>query len=758
MLDRYPVLFAALGGVISSCLLSEAVPGQTLAEPSGQTSAGEASDIIEEIIVTATRRESALQDTALSVAVLAENDLEDAHLRDFEDYWRMIPSMAVTDSGPFGTRVTLRGLSGNASARSDEALTAVYLDDTPLTPPEGFFTSPPDIYLVDIDRVEVLRGPQGTLFGASSMGGAVRTISKLPELSRVTHAYSGGMSSTHSGGLNYEIDATWNLPIIDERSAIRLAAYYRELDGYVDDIGLGQSNVNSRETAGFRLSARSRIGDNGSVTARVQYQNVDMGSFNEVDPNGKPEIGLPTTDNYQLALLVDESRKDTFLLYSLELELASALAEWTSITSYIENDADYIVDISDEMNTYFGGYLPASIAGFYDQQAFTQEFRVASSDDGPLDWLLGLFYLDQEVPRFDIAPAPGFNDIPFCVTFDPPPPANAPAPTCSGLPDGEEVLMFEPITATRKDYGVFGELGYRFHDHWEAAVGARWYQIEKTLFGTSSGFFVDGFDVPTDVASDEDGVNAKGSLKFHASDELMIYALASQGFRPGGANDPSLQGICTDAPPQYDSDSLWNYELGAKTRWVDNRVSLNATLYHMDWSDAQIVVASPVCAQTYVDNVGQATSEGIELELAALLGNGWDIAIGAGFTDAKLDEALPNANIDAPAGTELPNVPGMTASLAATRNFRVFDLPGHVRVDAHYTGSSYSDIDRAIRVKKPAYTLVDLALGIETDRWRTEIFVDNLLDEQAMLFCCRLNSEFVTNRPRTIGIRATYSR
>jgi iron complex outermembrane receptor protein len=758
MLHRYPVLLGALGGVISNCLLCEAVLGQPVAAQSSQVSAGEASDIIEEIIVTATRRESALQDTALSLAVLTEEDLRDAHLRDFEDYWRAIPSLAVTDSGPFGTRVTLRGLSGNASARSDEALAAVYVDDTPVTPPEGFYTSPPDIYLVDVDRIEVLRGPQGTLFGASSMGGAVRTISKLPELSRITHSYDGSVSYTRRGGLNYEINATWNLPIIDERSAIRLAAYYRDLDGYVDDIGLDQSNVNSNETTGFRLSAHSRIGDNGSVTARIQYQDVDMGSFNEVDPNGKPEIGLPTTDNYQLALLVDESRKDTFLLYSLEFDVTSALADWTSITSYIENDADYVIDISDEMNTFFGGYLPASIAGFYNQQAFTQEFRVASNDDGPLDWLAGLFYLDQEVPRFDVAPAPGFNDIPFCVTFDPPPPANAPVPTCSGLPDGEEVLLFETITATREDYGVFGELGYRFSDRWEATVGARWYQIEKTLVGTSSGFFVDGFDVPTDVASDEDGVNAKGSLKFHASDEVMIYALASQGFRPGGANDPSLQGVCPDAPPQYQSDSLWNYELGAKARWFDNRVTLNATVYHMDWSDTQIVVLSPVCAQTFIDNVGQATSEGIELELVALLTDGWELAAGAGFTDAKLDEALPTASVDAPAGTELPNVPKLTASLAATWQFQAFDLPSHVRVDAQYTGSSYSDIDRVTRVKKPAYTLIDLALGIGTDRWRTELFVDNLLDEQAMLSCCRLNNEFVTNRTRTIGIRASYFR
>ena len=712
--------------------------------------------IIEEIVVTATRRESALQDVAKSVGVLTGKVLTDMRAMNFEDYWRSIPSMIVTDSGPFGTRVALRGLSSNTSARSDEALTAVYIDDTPIAPPEGFYTAPPDIYLMDVDRIEVLRGPQGTLFGASSMGGAVRTMTNKPDSSRTLRRFDASVSNTHHGDFNYEVNAVFNQPIREDRSAVRLVAFYSDMDGYIDDIGLGRENVNWSEAAGLRLSASTLIRDNASLTARVYYQDVESGSFNEVDHSGKPEIGLPTTNEYQLALLSAESRSDTFVMYNLELAVATDAADWISVTSYFENESNYAIDIGDEMNLFAGGYLAAVIAGYYDQQAFTQEFRVASKGDGQLDWLGGAFYLDQEVPRFDIVPAPGFHNLPACAVFSPPP--NAPVPTCTGFPDGEEILLIESITATREDYGVFGELGYRFNRRWEATVGARWYQVEKTQAGTTSGIWSGGFDLSTNAASDEDGVTAKGSLKFRVDDDLMFYALASQGFRPGGANDAAIVAVCPEAPAQYVSDELWNYEIGAKTSWLDRRVTLNGTLYHIDWSDAQIVVSAPGCPFPYSDNVGQATSEGIELELGWLINDAWYLAAGIGIIDATLDEAQPNNQIDAPAGTELPNVPEMTANLATTWRFRSFGLPGFFRADAQYTGSSYSNIDHNIRVRTPSYTLVDLTLGIETDAWRTELFVDNLLDEQAMQFCCRLNGEFVTNRPRTIGIRAIYSR
>lgn len=714
---------------------------------------------IEEIVVTATRRDSALQDTALSIGVLTGEALSESRNLNWEDYWRQIPSMAVTDSGPFGRRIAIRGLSGNSGALADEALTATYLDDTPVTNPGGFFTMPPDFYLVDIERVEVLRGPQGTLFGASSMGGAVRNITNKPDATASTQSYEATISNTNHGGMNYEVHAILNQPLVQDRTALRLAAYYRDADGFVDDIGLNRTNVNSNRTVGFRLSGKTRIGDNLQLTGKIQYQDVEAGSYNEVDPVGKPEIGLPIENDYQLALLSEESRADEVILYNLDVEYTTPWADWISVTSYFENETAYVIDIADEMNVFFGSYLASPIDGRFTQSVFTQEFRATSNSDTRLGWLAGVFYFDQEVPRDEIISASGFNGTPFCRDENPPPPPDAPYPTCTGFQDGEETLSIEDSRTTREDYGVFGEVSYEIGDRWDATIGARWYQISKRTDAVLDGFFAGGFGIATDVGSDEEGISGKGSLAFRVNDDAMVYVLASQGYRPGGANDPFATGRCPGAPLSYESDNLWNYEVGARTSWLDNRLTLNGTIYHIDWSDAQIVVRDPTCQTFYTENSGEADSDGVEIELSALINEHWELTVSAGFTDATLTEAVPNPEINAPAGTELPNVPDATASLVSTNYFPAFNnFDGFVRADVQYAGSSYSSIDLLSRVKKPSYTLVDLRGGIESDHWRAELFVENLFDEQAMLFCCRLNGEFVTNRPRTIGIRASYHR
>jgi outer membrane receptor protein involved in Fe transport len=712
-------------------------------------------EIIEEIVVTATRRETRLQETAASVGVMSAQELEATLALSFEDYWRRIPSMAVTDLGLFGTQTAIRGLSGGAGALQGEPLTATYLNDTPLTQSDGYFRTTPDLYLVDMERIEVLRGPQGALFGASSMGGAIRNITKAPNEHQSEQRIEGTVSNTEHGGTNYILNAIFNQPLVKDRSAVRLAAFYQDMEGWVDDIGLDRENVNWNRVKGFRLSANTRFGDRVFVTGNIHYQDLEAGSYDEVDPNGKPEIGLATEGDYELALLVPESRADDLVVYSLDIDYAADRADWTSVTSYFESDSAYAIDIADEMNLYAGAYTTATIAGEFTHEAFSQEFRVASTEESRLGWLAGFFYLDKEVSGFERDPAPGFNNHPACVGVDPLP--DAPYPTCTGYPDGEEVMLVEQYTDTREDYGLFGDLSYEFGERWSASIGARWYQIEKGRDSLASGMWAGGFGVTDSWRSKEDGVTGKASISYRFSDDVMTYALASQGFRPGGATGASIVELCPEAPESYESDTLWNYELGMRASWLNDRLKVNGTVYHIDWSDAQVNVFSEDCLFYYTENSGEATSDGIELEVAALITPNWDLLLTAGYTDAVLQQALDDPAVDAPAGTELANVPDMTASLATTYTFPVLGNNGFLRADIQYTGNSYNWVDLNVRQRLPSYTLVNFRIGIDTGRWRTELFAENLFDEQAVLAQTRINGEYSTNRPRTVGLRATFT-
>ena len=716
-----------------------------------------ADEVIEEIIVTAMRRETPLQETALSVGVLTGEALDAAGLRDFDDYWRQVPSMSVTDFGLFGTLAVIRGLSQNFGAERDEALSALYLDETPLTNPSGAFTAPPDFYLVDMERVEVLRGPQGTLFGASSMGGAIRNVTNKPDIMKSDYSVETRLSSTRHGGLNSEVNAVFNQVLEPDRSALRVAAYYQDDEGFVDDIGLDRKDVNWERTQGIRLSASTLIGDRLSLVGKVQYQDFEAGSYNEVDPNGKPEIGLETTGDYQLALLVPESRSDEVILYNLEAKYTTPTANWLSITSYFEHETTYVIDIADEMNFYFGQYLPAPIDGANTQEVFTQEFRVISNSGGPMGWLAGIFYMNQEVPYVEIIPTPGFNNTPFCTIGNPPPPPGAPYPTCTGLPDGEELYWDIGGKEDREDLGVYGDVELDLGDRWHAVIGARWYDISSSFTSYGDGFGVGGFDLPPDSGdlADEDGTTWMGSLAYRPVESTMVYGRVAQGFRAGGGNRDD----CSAAPEIYDSDTLWSYEIGARSTLLDDRLIVNATAYYIDWTDAQVSFWDDDCLGYYTTNSGEASSRGLELEMSAAISDNWSLLFSTGYTDAKLEKGLDDPAIDAPAGTELPYVPEITASLTSSHLFPIFgNREGFALIEAQHTGRSYSNLDLGVRIELPSYTLVNLRAGVDTGDWSAEIFAENIVDEQASYSCCRINGEYVTNRPRTIGVRVTYRR
>ena len=701
---------------VMTCVVAFAAPAVADQEdPAG----GAAQPVLQEIIVTATKRRVALQDMAMSVGVLTGQELIDSGAFDINDYWRQVPSLVAADQAFGGNRITVRGLGEEPNGIS-ESMAGVYINDTPVNQADGLFTQNPDFAVVDVERVEVLRGPQGTLFGSGAMGGAVRIVTRQPDTGSSYGSLDAGLSSVAHGSTGYDGTLVWNQPI-GQSSAIRVAAYYQDRAGWVDDVIAGKSDINDEETTGLRVTLASEIADAWSVSAMVQYQQRDRGGFNAVDPVGKPEIGVLTETDYEVVQLSPQFRDTEAVLASLTLGYSAAWADWTSVTSWASYDVDVQIDLSEEFrynpNTpFFGSYLPITSRTDYEQTAFMQELRVAAKPDAEVQWLAGIFYLDQDVPRVDE----------FYLAGD--------------------FVFDQRVDDSRQDYGLFADVTVPFADRWEGSVGARWYRVQKRNRGFL-GAQVSALDY------DEDGVTPRASLAFRPNDNMKWYVLASQGFRGGGANTPLAVDNC-GAPVAYNSDDLWNYELGLKSAWQDGRVGVNFSIYTIDWTNAQVELELPGCNNVFVANAGEVSSEGVELEISAPLTSQWDMRFAAGYNDAEVERTVPGSGVAA--GTPIPLVPDVTASLASTNWFTMFGRTSFFRLDVQYIGSTTTSLYPAWNEKQDSYTLVNLRLGLEHEAWSITLFADNAFDEQASIVCCRLDGAFSTNRPRSVGIRGSW--
>ncbi|MHC4374405.1 MAG: TonB-dependent receptor, partial [Planctomycetota bacterium] len=518
--------------------------------------------------------------------------------------------------------------------------------------------------------------------------------------------------------------------------------WYQDDDGYTDDIGLGREDINSEQRQGARLSWLWNASDSLEILARAYSEKIETGDLDFTDPIGKPELGLPTEGDYQVALLSPQPREEELRVATLRIRWQAAWGELYSATSWFEKDTSLNADWSPEFNLNFGFYHLAPFHTEVGQQDLSQELRFSSDGSGVFNWLAGLYYLDQEATRFDTGSAPGIHeDCPGCFPFIGP----------------DAILLQYHEQSSRKDTALFGEISWRFREDFEATFGGRWYRIKREL--ASQGFFT-VFPLDELVSGEGEDFVPKLSLSWDVSDQTMVYGLVSEGYRPGQFNTPAARDVC-GARTIIDSDSLRNYEIGTRTRLADERVGLNVTVFHIDWDDIQTSTFDFDCGFTVLENGGKASSDGLELEFSALLTDNFSLQGGIGYNDAKLEEAIPAFN--APEGQRIPNVPKVTANLAVIWNFAWSDrIGGLFRGDVQYVGSRTTSFDPTLSERTPtpasldAYYLVNLRLGGDTGRWFTELFIDNLFDEVADLFCCRLFVETYINRPRTIGVRTRY--
>ncbi len=723
--------------------------------------------VVEEIVVTATRRNLKLSDTPLSISALSQDALATLGVRDSKDIAYVVPGLSVISDNSGGDSISIRGVVAIGSTPT----TSFYIDETPISQTGGGYFSP---RYFDIERVEVLRGPQGTLFGASSMGGGIRVITKRPNLNNVEGALRGEGSSTRLGGGNYTAEGAVSVPIINDVLALRVTGFYEKQAGWTKAFNPVFSNdpfdylVIDPDTGapvsvgvaykGF-TGAGKRIGDQTIYGGRASllFQPVDTlkitATYHRQQRNNAGNniadtsvgLGLVGTELRQ-ARAFPGYRNRLSQLANITADLDVGFAKLISSTSYQWGRENRLVDFSATL-VPFGvvellkqeiAAVPRDANGqigsaFFSQQKtndFTQEIRLVSSSDGPLNWIVGGFYnksknlQDQDVQLRGIT---AFFGIP------------------------NDSYIFTLSDDRLKETSFFGEAGYKFSDTLSANFGIRHYNIEIRSNSSGIGLVTGGVTQatpPTNV--NEDGFTYKAGLKYKPSDNLMVFANYTTGYRPGGANTP---GVGVSIPLQFTSDKLAQYEVGLKSNWLDRALSVNGAVFYIDWSSIPTAVSTP-SGFGYTINGPKARNYGAELELTMRPTKGLDVSVGITALSAKYAadfNDLSGTAIVIKKGDRLPNVPDITLNAALNYAWSIGrDTSARIGANiSHVTKRSQSANDK--KPLLPGLINAGLSAGINFGNYDISMFVRNVFDSRALVGNFAIGTEIANGTASTLG-------
>jgi iron complex outermembrane receptor protein len=774
---------------------------------------------LEEIIVTAQKRAESLQDIPFSVAAVTDESIRRSGSNNIVELARNVSGLTITDLGPGQSQVAIRGISAGQVVRDQPGVkesVGIYLDESPIS--IALFT--PDLDLYDVDRVEVLRGPQGTLFGAGSSSGTLRYITKQPDLEGFTASTEVGASSVQDGEVGFNVKGALNAPLGDT-VALRLVGYYSELPGFMDSIYPDRGkkeDVNSGERTGVRAALRFQPNDQFSITPRIVYQKLETDGYPRIDVwniLGNPYTTTESPVQYGERTQVTQIREgieDEFTLGDLKLEYDFGAVTLTSITSYTDRQVTVVRDASqltgsvtydlEEAYTDEGARpadvrLNSPLIDATDLNAFSQELRLSSNDpEATFRWLVGAFYQQVDREYGQTLPTPGYDAqvisrLSITAGLD---------STDLGAPPDHP--YFSDLTYDFEQFAVFGEGTVQFNDAWSLTAGLRWYDFSEDRLLTFAGIFADQGYTDEPGKTDSDGFSPRAIVAFRPNEDVMLTAQVARGFRLGGINDPLNVTLCQGndidiygGHPTWNDEETTNYELGAKTRWAEGRVQLNAALFYTDIDGLQVIADAGSCSSRIILNA-QAESVGGELELFARPNESWDFALTATYAQAEITESQLDANGNPIAGiregNRLPTAPELQAAASATYSWPwSTTLDGYVNFTVQHVGSSYTQLadqepgfgelsttpsggQGLIRgfgspsitefnfdAELPDYQIGNLRLGVRSDQWELAAYVNNLWDERAFLSIDRERGRsarvgYLTNQPRTYGIALNY--
>lgn len=718
---------------------------------------------LEEVIVTATKRATSMQDVPIAITALGTEALEKHSVSDFESYARLLPGLSYIDAGSSKKKLTVRGLAdGSDFDATLQATVSVYFNEIPLT--SG--VTVPDFHMFDVAQVELLRGPQGTLYGAGSLGGTLRIITNKPVLGE----FEGKLDTTYSVTSGGDDSAAGNLMVnlpLGESAAVRAVIYNKHDGGFVDYINprVDEENANDTDVTGGRVDFRWEPSDALSLNFQYMYQET----MADAKPWFSRELG-----NLEMDATVKDQQDDETHVYNLTLEYDLESVNIFSSTTVFDGTNDWFFEYSENAARalpLFGpaGIEPVSPHHFNETfDIFAQEVRFKSTGDGPIQWIGGLFYMSEEVDHEQIVVVDRLDDLlDFAGAIGLP--VNGDLVRPGGLYDvGEMVVYRNQSVGERKQKAIFGEISYEFNEYWSATIGGRYFETENGGSGSSRGVqnaLISGAAPPGTLisppssSSDEDFI-MKAELSYRPNEDQMYYLLASQGYRQGGSNGDSA--VQSGAPRFYGSDTLWNYELGFKTQWMDSRLRLNGALYYLDWTN---ILSKNLLDNGfgYVDNAGEAEVLGFEVEGAFQISEYLSLDVGMDFKEAELQSPYYSAgSLKAASGDRLQTVPRLTYSASIHLDTPLTDAVDLLGLLSYqYVGDSLMRYEATATADDEVgdYGVLNARVAARiNDDIELGIFANNIADEHAITTANNLSTSRVfTIRPRTIGVNLRYN-
>ncbi len=690
---------------------------------------------LEEVIVTAQKREERLIDVPIAVSVLSAETLRKSGATQFRDWASSVPGLSFETTGAGRQQVSLRGL---AMVVNLSPMVGIYLDEVPYgsTSPTSYgYWLAFDSSLADLDRIEVLKGPQGTLYGASSMGGLIKYVTSKPSMEGFFGKVQTGLSSTRAGSLGYNGALTLNAPLIENKLALRFSAFYTHDGGYVDNVTTGREDVNRANIRGARADLLYTPTENLSIRVNAFAQDIDRDGDGLADFNFNSR---PVVDTLSQRRPISELFDQQFRLFSATVNYDLGWATLTSTSGYQTADSAFNLDASSFYVPYLAsiGRSVASVGSFATgpTDKFTQEVRIGSDTSRPLEWVFGGFY------TYEVTSSDGWLEL---------------------RDAGGNLLpndLFNYYSPSRlEEYAAFGTVTWHLSDRIDVAGGLRYAQNRQKFAQFSSGTFIG--NVPVHGRSSGDAVTYLANARYHFSDRSTGYLRYATGYRPGGPNF-----VTSDAngnplnPASFDADTLKSYEIGFKSESADRRFGIDAAAFYEDWSNMIIInVSNPIVA--YRDNaVSGATVAGAELALTVRPVSALELKGSFAYMDAKMSAA--DRNLQAAKGERLPTVPRFTANFDADYEFVGARWQPTVGMALRYVSdrtTGFGSSATFVNYNLPEYTAVDLRAGLTLGPVDTQLYVRNLFDEAGQMSARIVFAEphVAIIQPRTIGVLAT---